>query len=197
MCSAQELCQSFNVILEMLQDRGYNVDDVRLSYNEVELSRIYLGPQPSSIVIPGTDGCKSVRILYFTSQQVKTYLKSKDIESDDIHIHIIVLFEPLNHATLKTLTETYKSKKSKCQLFNIKEVLINISKHILVPKHELMSKEEQEQVLKQLNVTRVQLPWILKTDPMARYLGLESLQIIRIISPSPTSGQYISYRTCV
>ena len=189
------LYQSFQVILEMLDDRGFKVDAVRESYSPIELANIFLVAIPSSIVVES--GEKRIRIFYFNQQQLKKHLKSYTFEEDTVGVHIIVNSEKLNHATAKVLQEAYKLAKIKCQLFNLNEVLINISKHVLVPRHDLLTKEDEQRVLAQYMSTKTQLPWILRSDPMARYIGLEPGQIVMITTPSLTSGQYVSYRTCV
>ena len=42
-----------------------------------------------------------------------------------------------------------------------------------------------------------QLPLILKSDPMSRYLGLKNGDIIKITRNSQSSGEYIVYRCCM
>lgn len=205
MNQVRDVCQSFAVVMEMLEDRGYDVEECRNSYTETELTRIFLCANPGSILVESTD--KNIRIMYFTLQQLKTHLKllqakKYDLDNDNANIHLIIIMEDTNHSVTKSLNETYKNlnvdtRKIKYQLFHIKDVLINISKHVLVPKHEVLTKEKEQQVLAQFMSPKASFPFILKTDPMARYLGLEPGQIVKITSASPTSGQYVSYRTCV
>ena len=85
------------------------------------------------------------------------------------------------------------------QVFVIPELLFNITRHRLVPKHEVVADpDEISQVIKRYNVrTRTQLPIILRTDPVARYFGLKPGQLMRITRISPSSGLYTMYRCCV
>jgi DNA-directed RNA polymerase subunit H len=48
---------------------------------------------------------------------------------------------------------------------------IKLQEHILVPKHEILSKEEAEKVLTVLNIKKHQLPKIRKEDPIAKEIG--------------------------
>jgi len=79
----------------------------------------------------------------------------------------------------------------------------NILKHELVPAHELLSKEEEEELLQNLGIKREQLPKIRKSDPVIRVLEekygpIEPGRIIKIIrNNSRTSGIYIVYRMVV
>ncbi|MEM2874119.1 MAG: DNA-directed RNA polymerase subunit H [Candidatus Nanoarchaeia archaeon] len=69
---------------------------------------------------------------------------------------------------------------------------IDITKHVLVPKHILLSEEEAKKLLSQLNISAAQLPSILSTDPMAKALGAKVGNIIKIerIGPSGKSAYY-------
>jgi DNA-directed RNA polymerase subunit H len=74
---------------------------------------------------------------------------------------------------------------------------IRLQDHILVPKHELLSEEEKEEVLKLLGVKPEQLPKIRVDDPIAKEIGAKVGDIIRIIRESPTAGVSIAYRYVV
>ena len=69
--------------------------------------------------------------------------------------------------------------------------------HILVPKHEVLSKEEAEEVLRTLGVRPEQLPKIRADDPIAREIGAKVGDIVRIIRESPTAGTSIAYRLVI
>lgn len=72
-----------------------------------------------------------------------------------------------------------------------------IMEHELVPKHELLTKEEALKVLRELGVRPEQLPWIRASDPVAKLLGAKPGDIIKVIRKSPTSGVSIAYRFVV
>ena len=74
---------------------------------------------------------------------------------------------------------------------------IRLQDHILVPKHEVLSKEEAEEVLKVLGVRPEQLPKIRADDPIAKEIGAKVGDIVRIIRESPTAGVSIAYRLVV
>ncbi|PSN86345.1 hypothetical protein B9Q02_02680 [Candidatus Marsarchaeota G1 archaeon BE_D] len=69
--------------------------------------------------------------------------------------------------------------------------------HILVPKHELLSKEDSEKVLKELGVKLWQLPRIYQDDPAIRHLNPEVGQLVKITRSSELAGEYVVYRVVV
>ncbi|RJS68128.1 DNA-directed RNA polymerase subunit H [Candidatus Bathyarchaeota archaeon] len=70
----------------------------------------------------------------------------------------------------------------------------NIFKHTLVPKHEILTPEEKEELLKKYRVKPYQIPIIKASDPVVRVIGAKPGDILRITRKSPTAGVYISYR---
>ena len=84
------------------------------------------------------------------------------------------------------------------QLFDLRELQFNISRHIYVPPHIPVRDEAAiQEIVKRYDLeSRYRLPLILSTDPMARYLALKPGQLARITRPSPSSGTYVLYRCC-
>jgi len=74
---------------------------------------------------------------------------------------------------------------------------LSILDHEWVPTHEVLSPEEAAQVLKELGVKPIQLPWILTSDPVVKEIGAKPGEIIRIRRKSPTAGEIIVYRFVV
>ncbi len=94
---------------------------------------------------------------------------------------------------IKKVKETNKMTKSKSKKAST-ELNIDISKHILVPKHELLSEEEKEKVLKELGIVFRQLPKIKINDPAIKHLNAKPGDVIKIIRKSPISGEIVYYR---
>lgn len=69
--------------------------------------------------------------------------------------------------------------------------------HVLVPKHELLSKEEAEELLKILGVRKEDLPKIRADDPIAKEIGAKPGDIVRIIRESKTAGRSVVYRLVI
>ena len=84
------------------------------------------------------------------------------------------------------------------QLFLARELMYNPNKHFLVPKHEKMSESDIQQLMEDLQLkNKTQLPFIQKSDMIARWLGLKPGDVVKITRYSETSGEYFYYRTCI
>ena len=72
-----------------------------------------------------------------------------------------------------------------------------VSTHFLIPKHELLTKEEGQQVLQKYHSSQSQLPYILVTDPIAKEIGAKPGDLVRISRRSETAGSSTYYRYVV
>lgn len=76
----------------------------------------------------------------------------------------------------------------------------NVLNHELVPKHILLSEEEEKRVLEKLNIPKYSLPKIKKSDAAIKALersNKEEIQpgrIVKIIRKSETAGEFEAYR---
>lgn len=76
-------------------------------------------------------------------------------------------------------------------------VKVDISEHALVPKHEILKKDEIEEMLKQFHCTVFDLPKILDTDPMVLKICAKPGDVLRIKRSSATAGWAYYYRHVV
>ncbi len=73
----------------------------------------------------------------------------------------------------------------------------NIFEHYLVPRHEILSPKEKEEVLKKYRVQPSQFPLIKTSDPIVKVIGAQFGDLIKIVRKSQTAGEYVSYRYVV
>jgi DNA-directed RNA polymerase subunit H len=71
---------------------------------------------------------------------------------------------------------------------------VDILKHELVPKHEILSAEEKKDLLEKINATERQLPKILDSDPVINKIEAKPGDVIKITRKSQTAGETVYYR---
>ncbi len=74
---------------------------------------------------------------------------------------------------------------------------LDIQKHHLVPKHEILSDEEKEEFISNLEYDQENLPKILLKDPVVKDIGAEEGDILKITRNSQTAGVFETYRLVV
>jgi DNA-directed RNA polymerase subunit H len=67
----------------------------------------------------------------------------------------------------------------------------------LIPKHDLLTKEEAAQVLARCNASPAQFPHIQSTDSIAKEIGAKPGDFVRITRTSETAGSSVYYRYVV
>lgn len=88
-------------------------------------------------------------------------------------------------------------EKMHIETFKTSELIVDVTEHELVPKHEVLTPEQKRIVLSRYNLKDNQLPRILIDDVIARYFGLARGQVVKIVRASETAGCYVTYRIVV
>ncbi len=70
----------------------------------------------------------------------------------------------------------------------------DVEQHVLVPKHEILSKEEAQEVLARYKISPHQLPFIKSSDSAAKAIGAKPGDILKITRNSLTAGKAVAYR---
>ncbi|KAJ3363638.1 DNA-directed RNA polymerases II 24 kDa polypeptide (RNA polymerase II subunit 5) [Allomyces arbusculus] len=193
-------------IFQMMVDRGYVVqedllnmtlDDFRARHapngsvqRDSTLTRIFLH----------RDTQEAIMVAFFAGEEKKKIgvapirVFCEQIVSNQITRGIIVHQQPLSPQAVKTIQNV--SEKYRLEAFEEAELIVNITHHTLVPKHEVLSAEDKKNLLERYRLKETQLPRITMGDPVARYFGLRRGEVVKIIRKSETAGRYVTYRLC-
>ena len=109
--------------------------------------------------------------------------------------HSILLLREKENSTVTK--ELERKQYENVEIFLKKNMMFNITHHIYVPKHVVLTDEESEEIVSKFNTPKIKFPKILKSDPVARYFALKSGMMFKILRKSPEVGESISYRYCV
>ena len=189
-----ELRKCFGTIKEMLRDRG--VDAASLDHVSAEDVIALSGSR--AVFHLDLTSC-AYRVVFDMNPKFKLADVRKLLEDTPFNnaVFLVVTKDHAGptHAALKGVDELKKD----VQFFDMRELQYNVSHHTLVPRHEPVRDEaEIDEIVKRYRLkTRFQLPLILGTDPMARYLALKPGQVARITRNSPSAGTYVLYRCCM
>jgi DNA-directed RNA polymerase subunit H len=69
-----------------------------------------------------------------------------------------------------------------------------ISSHFMVPKHEIVPKELETEVLTKFGIKKEQLPKLPKDDPLVAETGAERDDVVKITRESRTAGKAVYFR---
>ncbi|KAI3878558.1 hypothetical protein MKX03_006027 [Papaver bracteatum] len=205
MSSDEEITKLFRIrrtVMQMLNDRGYLVGDFEI--NETRAG--FLAKFGDNIKRENLDIKKSKRndsndhIYVFFPEEAKVGVKTlktyiNRMKNDEVNRAIFVAQQSLTPFAKTCISEF--SSSYHLEVFQDAELLVNISQHVLVPVHQVLSPEEKKTLLERYTLKETQLPRIQITDPIARYYGLKRGQVVKIIRPSETAGRYVTYRYVV
>lgn len=184
----------YKTCIEMLNDRNYNTSnfDINLSYND------FLKIEDINIFTTHNNTNEEIYIKIFderTSIGIPEINKMIEAIKKDYgeNIHIIIVIRN------SKIINFSRIKYSNVEIFKMSFLIINITKHRYVPKHEPLTLDEQKIFLNNnKNITLNTLPKIIVAeDPIARYFNLKEGQICRIYRNNPNTGKYITYRVGV
>eukprot|EP00898_Chlorokybus_atmophyticus_P003253 jgi/Chlat1/3929/Chrsp26S00307 len=199
---ATRLYRVRRTVWQMLADRGYLVSPAELELTR-EVFRERYGEEPKrdelTILVPRKED-PSMQVFVFFPEDTKVGVKTiktyaERMKAEGVGHAIMVVQSSLTAFAKQCLAEM--APKYRIEQFQEAELLVNITKHVLVPQHILLTPEEKRQLLERYRVKETQLPRIQLSDPVARYYGMTRGQVVRIIRSSETAGRYVTYRLVV
>jgi len=201
------------VILEVLRDQGYDTKPYD-SQSPTDIAGLSLsGPNALRIRLYANEGSeaptKRAQVFYWVFEKVKMSLGRRVEELWDTDTYkenaadqstdgaIVILNEPLHDAFHVAAIQQWLIHKRRIVFYTIKQLISNPTKHILQPKFRKIPASDSQLLTTLRLKTKKNLPLIkFHVDIMTRVLGLVPDDIVEIIRPSPTAGDYKMYRIC-
>jgi len=192
---------------EMLLNRGDNIDE--FEEHEVEISResFYNDNNPidfhtskSAIIFALTKNLRTNIIdnLKKTKTNIDTFVRDYN---DKYNIILVFNNDILTTPTITQLSlidKIFQKKGGMLQWFYLSDLLFNPTKHEYVPQHRTLSNEESKVIMDKYHIkSKLQMPTISHTDPMAKWIGLKQGEIVEITRYNENSGKYYYYRCCI
>ena len=113
-------------------------------------------------------------------------------KNDDL---IIIIKEEPNDTIEKAIRDLWIKDNIYLSIINIKRLQFNILKHQLVPKHIILSKDEEIEFKNKFNIQKNnEIPDINYLSPVSQVLGIRPGNICKISRSSRTSIQSEFYR---
>lgn len=187
--------------VELLQLRNEETEDFEKELSEYKKDRFY-----SEIINVNT---KNIAVIYaFSKESFRDFwsnIRNKNVaeikkEYGKLKMILILNDYPssITYQALQKKELELAAKEGFIQIFLMQELMYNPTKHELVPKHEKMNNEDVKKLMENLKLkAKTQLPFIQKTDVIARWLGIQSGDVVKITRYSPTSGKSYYYRCCI
>ena len=187
---------------KMLNSRGYLVPEEELEMKAEDFAEKFAGASRESmtILVEKADDSTDQLFVFFPEDEkvgvkpIKTYCER--MKAQNVFRAIIVVKVNLTPFAKQAIREM-SPRGYRVEYFRDAELLVDITEHKLVPKHILLSDAEKKELLERYRLKPSQLPRIQQQDPVARYLGLKTSEVVKIVRPSETAGRYITYRICM
>lgn len=194
----KDLFKVRQTVLEMISDRGYVIPASMLSISFEQFSVQY-DMKNIDLYIEDANGVKEKKYyVYFHTEMsfgkndMKNIVQKIMNQYQDDNMGIIILLKDKENTSIQK--EKGKPLYRNVEFFEQKKMTFNITKHVFVPKHVIMTPEEETQVIEKYDTPKSKFPKISVSDPVAKYYGMKPEQMCKIIRNDPEVGLSISYR---
>ncbi|GAV86998.1 RNA_pol_Rpb5_C domain-containing protein/RNA_pol_Rpb5_N domain-containing protein [Cephalotus follicularis] len=187
-------------VLEMLKDRGFMVPPSEINLSLEDFRAIHgSSPDTDRLKFSAThmeDPSKRMLVIFSAPTMVKVNtirgIAAQIVNRDTLSGLILVL---QNHITSQAM-KAVELLSFNVEIFQITDLLVNITKHVLKPKHRVLTDQEKHELLKKYSIEENQLPRLLKKDAIARYYALKKGQVVKVTYSDEITESHVTYR-CV
>ncbi|XP_012470963.1 DNA-directed RNA polymerases II and IV subunit 5A [Gossypium raimondii] len=199
-----KLFKARRTVVQMLRDRGYSVPDsdikmTRQQFIEKYGENVHL-KRDDLLILCSKGDAPTDQIYVFFPAEVKVGVPmvrncAKRMKADNVYNAILVVQRALTAPAKAAINEI--NSYFHMEVFEEAELLTNITEHMFVPKHTVLTNQEKKELLAKYRVKETQLPRILVSDPVAKYYGMKRGQVVKITRQSVTADTYDTYRYAV
>ncbi len=185
------LFRSRTAVVNMLKFRGYDMSNVVMDMDFGTFKKISYRDL--------IDNNRKIYVHYMGeneklgSEYLQTFIDTINEEFGDINIIIVY--------TMSVSGIEKKGTIKNLQLFKLDEVIIDKTKHIYVPKHELIDDDEINELAAKVMLPREvlieKMKLIKKSDPMSKYIGAKVGDVVKVTRKSRATGIYFDYRKVI
>ena len=194
---ANRIFRARKTIIDLLNDRKYDLSSVTNLKTDQESFKEYNKNDNLDIFVKNATREIYIKFIKIakakpaTLRDVISHIHTDILTLENRKILIVLLSKP-NNTILKIKNEPACKN---IELFWVGHLLINITKHTFVPKHELVAKSDLDTIMTKFSLSSFnQLPILLKSDPVSKYYGFESGDVCKITRKNKISGISVIYR---
>jgi DNA-directed RNA polymerase subunit H (RpoH/RPB5) len=199
---------SIAALQELKNTRPLSAEEIALSTLQEMLTSRGLVSEKFEIVPTNMDGTKmysfaGILIIFST----KTRVSEKELNNflsfaaENNFTSGIVIVSPSrpSESVMKVLIGHNAQRDNVyVQIFDIRSLGFNISKHRKVPRHRIVKENEKPEIIKSYNLKSIdQIPKILSQDAMAKFIGARPGDVVEVMGLCETSADNLRYRYCV
>jgi len=178
--------RAIEILKEMLESRGIKKVEEEIIAAALEDTKMY--KYASILIVFST----KTRV---GNSELTAFLKFAEENGYSAGI-IIVSQTPISESVQNSLISHISEKSNALvQIFEIRKLQFNISKHRKVPNHKLLSDAEKADVVKMYELEK--MPKILCQDEMAKFVGARPGDVVEITGMCQTSVENKRWRYCV
>jgi DNA-directed RNA polymerase subunit H (RpoH/RPB5) len=199
---------SIAALQELKNTRPLSAEEIALSTIQEMLSSRGLVADKFELVPSSLDGTKMYSfagiLLIFST---KTRVSEKELNnflsfaSENNFSSGIIIVSPSrpSESVMKVLISHNADRENVyVQIFDIRSLGFNISKHRKVPRHRICKENEKPEIIKNYNLKSIdQCPKILSQDAMAKFIGARPGDVVEVVGLCETSADNLRYRYCV
>jgi DNA-directed RNA polymerase subunit H (RpoH/RPB5) len=199
---------SIAALQELKKTRPLSAEEIALSTLQEMLTSRGLMAEKFELVPTNMDGTKmysfaGILIIFST----KTRVSEKELNNflsfaaENNFASGIIIVSPSrpSESVMKVLIGHNADRENVyVQIFDIRSLGFNISKHRKVPQHRICKENEKPEIIKNYNLKSLeQMPKILSQDAMAKFIGARPGDVVEVVGLCETSADNLRYRYCV